>query len=226
MNNKEIEKLFKILGISAPENIELFKEAITHKTYTNENKNTNSYEKLEFLGDSILQFKSSIYIYKKFPDVSEGVMTTMRAKNVSCKPLAKIVMDNKINEFLICSNQKNDLINNEKICSDLFESIVAAAYLTLGDQGVEKILEKFIYPEILKTPTNENELKDPKSRLQEHLQPIHKKGVEYHISQHNSSDSWIATATCDGKTYGRGYGTTKKEAESQAAENALEKMKI
>lgn len=217
-----MEQLFKSLGIT-PKNKNIYKEALTHKTFSNENKGFKSYEKLEFLGDSILQLCSTLYIYRQFNNVSEGTMSNIRAKNVSSHALASIVKNHGINKYIICSNNIEELQNNEKICSDVFESLLAAIYLDLGQSELEKFLEKFLYPVIKKTPISDNNLKDPKTRLQEMLQPMYKHSVNYELEL--IDDVWHAKAKCGDMLYGKGYGKTKSDAETSAAKDALSKFK-
>lgn len=220
---KKLAPLFEILDI-APNNIEIYYEALTHKTFTNENKNSKSYEKLEFLGDSILQFYSSLFIFKNFNSVNEGIMSNVRAKNVSTAALASIVKEHGINKYIICSNNIEELQNNEKICSDIFESLIAAIYLDLGSEALKKFLNKFLYPYIQKTSLEESQLKDPKTRLQELLQPIFKKAILYDVKFVNNQ--WVSKVVCGSNTYGTGYGKTKNEAEINSAKDALEKLKM
>ena len=218
-----LNKLFNILKIQ-PKNIKIYYQALTHKTYVNENKHLESYEKLEFIGDSILQMYSSLYIYKKFKNENEGVMSILRANNVSSNSLAQIIKDNKINEFLICSNNVDELKNNNKICSDMFESLLAAIYIDLGPKEAEKFLNRFLFKKITQTAKNKNNLKDPKTQLQELLQPIIKNPIQYICVQKN--DLWNCKAVCLNNTYGVGRGKTKKDAEINASKNALKKLKI
>lgn len=215
-----MEQLFKIIGIK-PKNKDIYKEALTHKTYSNENKGFKSYEKLEFLGDSILQLCSTLYIYRNFNNVSEGTMSNIRAKNVSSHALSTIVKKHGINKYIICSNNIDELQNNEKICSDIFESLLAAIYLDLGQIELEKFLNKFLYPIIKQTPIDDNNLKDPKTRLQEMLQPLYKYSVNYETEQ--IGNEWYAKAKCGNKSYGSGKGKTKSDAETNAAKDALSK---
>ncbi len=223
MNTKiELNGLFKILKIK-PKNINLYYQALTHKTFSNENKTKLSYEKLEFLGDSILQMYSSLYIYEKFKKQDEGKMSIIRSKNVSSDSLARIIKYHKINDFLICSNNVEELKNNNKICSDIFESLLAAIYLDLGECETKKFLNRFLFKQIDFTDTEEGNLKDPKTRLQELLQPIFKKAVQYECIQ--KEGKWYCKVICMNNTYGKGVGKTKKEAEINSAEDALKKFK-
>ncbi len=225
MKNKKInlEPLFNLLKIK-PRNINLYYQALTHKTYSNENKNIKSYDRLEFIGDSILQMYSSLYIYEKFKKENEGTMSSIRAKNVSFDSLAKIVKKYKINDYLICTNQINELKNNDKICSDIFESLLAAIYLDLGEKKAWEFLSNFLFKKIKYTTTKEESLKDPKTRLQELLQPIYKTPIQYISFQNN--DVWITNAICGKNIYGKGTGKTKKESEISAAKDALNKLKV
>ena len=218
----KIDELFKILKIK-PKNINLYYQALTHKTFSNENKNILSYEKLEFLGDSILQMLSSLFIYEKFNKEPEGKLSIIRANNVSSKSLAKIIKKHKINNFLICSNNVEELKDNDKICSDIFESLLAAIYLDLGEIEAKKYLNRFLFNKIKSTTTKEEILKDPKTRLQELLQPIYKNSVQYICNLENGI--WNCKAVCGKNIYGKGNGKTKKEAEINAAQNALDKKR-
>lgn len=219
----KIEQLFEKININ-PKNKNIYIQAFTHKTFTNENKKFPSYEKLEFIGDSILQFTSSYYIFNEFKDIDEGTMSNLRAKNVSTKALSSITKNNKFNEFLIYSNN-DSLKDNEKICSDIFESLVAAIYIDLGMGEVMKFLNKYLFPNIKNTNINDENLKDPKSRLQEKLQPFFKKPIVYNTLNVNHKE-WRSEAICDNITYGIGVGKTKNDAEISAALNALKKYKI
>lgn len=223
--NISIDKLFKIIDIK-PKNKKIYKEALTHKTFSNENKDFISYEKLEFLGDSILQMKISCFIYKEFNSLSEGEMTLIRSKYVKGEYLAKIIKKNKINELIICSNNKNnELKQNTKICSDIFESIVSAIYIDLGNDELDRFLYNFLFKNIVNDPYFSHELKDPKTQLQELLQPIHKKPVFYQTSRNNEKDYWSAIVISGDQKFGVGFGTTKKDAEIDAAKDALSKLK-
>lgn len=222
--NINIDELFKIIGIK-PKNKKIYIEALTHKTFSNENKNFPSYEKLEFLGDSILQMKISYFIYKEFISSSEGEMSLLRSNYVQAKNLSKVIKQNKINELLICSNNKNnDLKENEKICSDIFESLLSAIYIDLGDEELNKFLHKFLFNDIITNSHLEQGLKDPKTQLQELLQPIHKKPVFYQTTKHYEKDFWKSVVISGEQKFGIGIGTTKKDAEINAAKDALSKL--
>lgn len=222
INKIDINKLFKILKIK-PKNKSLYFQALTHKTFSNENKNKLSYEKLEFLGDSILNMFTSLFIFNYFKNINEGEMSIIKSNAVSANSLAKIIKKNNINDFLIYSNNE-DLKNNEKICSDIFESLLAAIYLDLGTKSAQKFLEIFLFEKIKKIKPTKEKLLDPKTKLQEYLQPINKKPVNYICEQKN--DLWFCKASLSDIIYGTGRGKTKKEAEHSAAKNALKKLKI
>lgn len=222
MKKHDLTSFFKILKIK-PKNISLYYEALTHKTYANEHKQIASYEKLEFLGDSILQMYSSLFIYKIFKNEHEGTMSIIRTKIVSSESLAKIIKKHRLNQFLICTNNIDELVNNNKICSDLFESILAAIYLDLGEKEALNFLNSFLFKTIKKEKLELGNLKDAKTKLQELLQPIFKNPINYICYQ--EEDVWNCKVTCFNITYGQGTGKTKKEAESNSAKNALKKFK-
>ncbi len=218
-----LNNLFKILKIK-PRNINIYYQALTHKTFSNENKKYKSYEKLEFLGDSILQMYSSLYIFNMFYEEVEGTMSIIRAKIVSEETLSKVIKENKINTFLICSNNAEELMNNNGICCDIFESLLAAIYIDLGENEAINFLNKFLFSKIKLDLENKNNLKDFKTRLQELLQSMTKNPINYHCIQ-DENNMWSCKVICDNINYGRGRGKTKKEAEVEAAKNALSKLK-
>lgn len=219
-----LNELFKILHIK-PKNINIYYQALTHKTFSNENKKYSSYEKLEFLGDSILQMYSSLYIYNLFNKELEGTMSIIRTKIVSEETLSKVIKDNKINLFLICSNNANELMNNNGICCDIFESLLAAIYLDLGEKEAINFLNRFLFSQIKLDLADKENLKDFKTRLQELLQSITKNSINYFCVQ-EENNIWSCKVICDNIIYGTGKGKTKKEAEIDAAKNALSKLKI
>jgi ribonuclease-3 len=202
-------------------NIELYQRAVTHTTYSNEHKNCESYEMLELLGDSIIQAKSTIIIFNHFKTIGVGEATQIRSKNVDNIALAKISKEIGLNKYLLCSNNREELIEKPKICADLFESFVGALYLDLGDAAVEKFLAKFLAPKI--KLTDKNNLKDYKTQFQELIQLQSKTEISY-ISTKQPDNNFKTKLMHDEICYGEGIGKTKKIAENLAAKNALKKL--
>ena len=202
-------------------NLTLYQRAVTHTTYSNEHKNCESYEMLELLGDSIIQAKSTFTIFNHFKKIGVGEATQIRSKNVDNMALAKISKELGLNKYLLCSNNREELINKTKICADLFESFIGALFLDLGSEAVDIFLAKFLTPKIKLTDINN--LKDFKTTFQELIQS-HSTTEIFYISTKQPDNNFKTKLRHDSKCYDVGVGKTKKIAENLAAQNALEKL--
>ncbi|MBQ3414691.1 MAG: ribonuclease III [Clostridia bacterium] len=209
-------------------NIELLKNALTHTSYAYE-KNIESNEKLEFLGDSILEFISSDYIYNKYSFLKEGEMTKVRATVVCEKSLYKIAKKHDFGEYLYLG--KSEIYTNGKerpaILADSVEAVIAAMYI---DGGLE-IAKKFIITNLaeeIEIATKNVGQKDYKTVLQEKLQVHGDVKIEYDIIKETGPDhdkQFEAEVKCNEKLLAKGMGSSKKRAEMDAAKNALENLK-
>ena len=217
LNIKDFLKDKKII----PQNIKFYETTLTHSTYSNENKGVESYEMLEWLGDSIIQAKSSVMIFNHFKKsgMTPGKATTIRSKNVKNNNLAEITKNLKLNQYLLCSNNKEELINNNDICADIFESFIGALFLDLGDKAVDEFLGKYLAPKIKLTDTDD--LKDYKTKFQELIQLTSTSPISY-VSKKMSDNNFFIKLMHDNKCYGTGIGKTKKEGENLAAKAALD----
>ncbi|MCI8485578.1 MAG: ribonuclease III [Clostridia bacterium] len=205
----------------------LLKNALTHTSYANEN-NVKSNEKLEFLGDSILEFISSKYIYTKYPNLKEGEMTKVRADVVCERSLYKVALKHNFSDFLFIG--KSQIINkgNERpsILADSIEAVIAAIYF---DSGLEEA-EKFIIEnlkEYIEIASKHVGMKDHKTVLQEKLQVHGDVKIKYDIIKESGPDhdkTFTARVSLNGNVLADGNGRTKKEAEMEAAKKALENM--
>lgn len=212
-------KIFKKIGLN-PININLYLEAFTHTSYSNENPSYTSYERLEFLGDAILEFIVSEYLYKE-KHLEEGIMTKMRASYVCEKALSTYAKELKFPEDIKlggCENEPNDTI-----LADVFEAFIAAMYL---DQGME-YTKKFVLDIITKYIQNNIDfLKDYKSKFQELVQ-TDKQSVTYEVIKEEGpshNKTFTVEVKVDGIVMATGVGSSKKSAEQDAAKNALEKQ--
>ena len=200
-------------------NKELLYAALTHSSYANEHKCDN-YERLEFLGDAILEAVTSEYFYLN-TDYKEGEMTKHRANYVCEKALATYAKEIGIDKQIkVGHGQINNL--NDTIVADVFEAIIGAIYLDQGYDMVKKYIDTIIIPYIKK---NIDFNSDYKTKLQEMVQSD-KKSVEYEVVKeygeaHNKTFEVIVRV--DGITYGKGIGKSKKEAEQMAALDAFNK---
>lgn len=221
-----LEKLEENIGYVF-KNKELLKTALTHTSYANEN-NKQSNEKLEFLGDSILEFISSKYIFSKYPNLKEGEMTKLRADVVCEKSLYKVAQNHNFDDFLLVgkSQQINSGSKNQAMLADSVEALIAAIYF---DSGIEKA-EKFIIDnlkEYIEIASKHVGMKDYKTVLQEKLQIHGDVDICYEIIDEKGPDHnkiFTAKVSCDGKDLAMGTGKTKKAAEMEAACKALKLM--
>lgn len=214
-------KIFKRLNFS-PTNINLYYQAFTHTSFSNENPSFVSYERLEFLGDAILEFIVSEYLYKE-RHLEEGVMTRMRASYVCEEALATYAKDLKFEEDIKLGGCELETGPNDTIMADVFEAFIAAMYLDMGLDFTKKMVLDIITKYI---DRNVDFLHDYKSTLQELVQ-TGKKSVVYELVDeygpaHNKT--FVSRAIVDGIVLGEGTGNSKKSAEQMAAKEALDKQ--
>ena len=201
-------KIFKRLNFN-PTNINLYYQAFTHTSYSNENPSYVSYERLEFLGDAILEFVVSDYLYKE-RHLEEGVMTKLRASYVCELALSTYAKNLKLEDDIKlggCETQPNNTI-----LADVFEAFVAAMYLDQGLEFTKKFILEVMEPYIEK---NVDFLQDYKSKLQELVQ-TDKKSVTYEIidetgPSHNKT--FTTVVKIDGVILGEGTAGSKKESD-------------
>jgi len=198
----------------------LLNEALTHSSYANEHSNTNHYERLEFLGDAVLELISSEYFYLN-TDYREGEMTKKRASYVCEEALAHYAKDLGIDKCIRVGHGQLGNIN-DTIIADVFEAVLGAIYLTYGLDIAKSYVNDIMIPYIEKGFIF---LGDYKSILQELVQ-TDKKSLEYIITNEygKSNDKTFEVAVkIDGIIYGKGIGKSKKEAEQKAAFDAYKK---
>ena len=206
--------------------IELLKNAFTHTSYAHENK-TESNEKLEFLGDAILEFTVSEYLYKNYRNLKEGEMTKVRATVVCEQSLHQVALKYKFNELLYLGKSEKLSGGSKKtaILADSVEAVIAAMYLDGGIEPVEKFVVNNL-KEAVESSSHSVGMKDYKTVLQEKLQEKGKTvHIEYEIIKETGPDHnkfFEAQVKCNEKILATGKGKSKKAAEMDAAKNALE----
>lgn len=227
MNNNKFKLEFPKLAAKYKiniKNIDLYLEAFTHPSYANEN-NVKHYERLEFLGDSILGFLVAEYIYLT-KDISEGDMTKLRANYVCTQANAEYCVELGLDKFLLLGRgAKEHNEDSQAVLADLFESFLGAIYLDKGLSDVRVFLEDFLFPKIKTKQIHF--FTDYKSRLQEYIQAESRFGVSYSVEEESGpphNKTFYVGVHHDGVKLGDGVGKTKKEAEQQSAKNALEKL--
>lgn len=222
-------RLELLLQMNLPKfkNQELFEQAFTHRSYLNESKErTQSNERLEFLGDSILSFIVSQYLFKKYPDFNEGTLTNLRSLLVNTKSLASIAKQLDFGNLLKLSKGEEDSKGrqNQSLLADSFEAFIGALFL---DQGIKKVF--LFLEEVLLQKADDfvkkRSFKDPKSLLQEHVQARRQSSPIYKvILEEGPAHAKIFTVGVyvQNMLLGKGQGKSKQEAEENAAKQALE----
>lgn len=223
MKKKELQKN---IGYQF-EDESLLNKAMTHTSYAYEN-NVESNEKLEFLGDSILEFISSKYIFKNYPNLKEGEMTKVRAQVVCEQSLYKIAKMHNFSDFLNLGKSEKLSGGKERpaILADSVEAVIAAMYI---DGGL-KVAEKFIIENLkneIELATKHVGQKDYKTVLQEKLQIHGDVKIEYILLNESGPDHdkrFEMEVRCNGKKLAVGTGKSKKLAQMDAAHNAIESL--
>ena len=219
-----MEELFKQLKIK-PKNLELYKTAFAHSSYVNEHHIRSNYERLEFLGDAVLDLAVADYLYKNHKD-SEGEMTKRRAsfvcENANYCYATKLGLQN----YLLLGNGEQKEGIKKAIAADIFEALMGAIYLDLGYATARRVILEIITPYIENPDTDF--FNDYKSNLQEFVQTT-QKSIDYETIKEEGpahDRTFTVEVKIDNMVYGTGVGRSKKEAEQEAAKDALEKLAI
>ncbi|MBD63364.1 MAG: ribonuclease III [Gammaproteobacteria bacterium] len=198
----------------------LFKQALIHKSYSSSHNN----ERLEFLGDSVLEIFISEYLFNRFDDLNEGRLTQMRASLVNTQTLAGIFMQLNCKDLLQTSKGTNKLDETHKysIYAGALEACIGAIFLELGFNETKKFLSDLFSQNF--SELNESiELKDSKSRLQEVLQSIGAKPLKYSVVSNKEGNNYDCTVIFNNETF-HASSPIKKESEQKVANLILEKL--
>lgn len=201
-------------------NEELYNQAFTHTSYSNENEDCESYERLEFLGDAVLELIISDYLYNE-ESLEEGIMTKMRASYVCEEACATYSRELGFTKYIRLGS--GEIEANETILADVFESFVGATYLDQGIDFTKEMVLKIITKYMNK---GTDFLHDYKSELQELVQTVKKSVIYETIDEKGPAHDRIFTcqAKVDNIIMGVGTGSSKKQAEQEAAKEALSKQ--
>ncbi|MBO5165434.1 MAG: ribonuclease III [Lachnospiraceae bacterium] len=218
-----LEELEKRINYDFKEKL-LLRQAITHSSFSNEQKikKQKHYERLEFLGDAVLELVMSDFLYHEYEDKSEGQLSKIRAAMV-CEPsLALCARDLEVEKFMRLGKGEEVGGGRERdsIIADVMEAIIGAIYL---DGGMDAARE-FIHRYVLLDLENKQLFYDSKSNLQEHIQKNLKKEFHYEIIEESGPEHdrvFTINVVMEGKVLGTGKGRTKKAAQQQAAYKAL-----
>lgn len=225
---QKIEQLLENLGITFI-NEKLIIQAFTHSSYVNEHRIRpfDDNERLEFLGDAVLELAVSQYLFKKFETMSEGEMTKLRAAIV-CEPsLAKFAIDLSFGEIVLLGKGEEMTGGRERsaLLADAFESFIGALYLDQGLDAVFYFLNQTVYPKI--NDGAFSHMMDFKSQLQEYVQRDGLGSIQYQIVEELGpahAREFVSEAVLNDDKLGVGIGRSKKEAEQHAAQKALQKL--
>ena len=210
-----------------PNNEELFKIAFIHSSYSSYANLDYNYERLEFLGDSVLSMLVSDYLQGLYPDYGEGKLTKLRSNYVCQAALEVYSQKLGLDKCIKINLEDNNITENEilSISADVFESFLGAIYLDQGIDKAREFLRENIYPFIDK---NIIFFYDFKSQIKEYGDAedidIHYELVEEYGAPHDKT--FIMAIIIDGINYDQGIGKSKKDAEQQAAEKAIKKLNI
>ena len=224
---KNFEKLEKKLGLDF-KNKKLLTQAFCHRSYLNENPDFNleHNERLEFLGDAVMELIVTEALYKEYPEKSEGELTNWRAALVNAKMLTSVAEELGLNDFLLLSRGETKELGKARayILANTFEALVGATYLDSGYEEAEKFIKKYLLknlPEIIKNGS----YRDAKSQFQEEAQE--KQGITpvYKVVKEWGPDhdkKFTVGVFLGEEKVAEGEGSSKQEAEEEAAKLALE----
>ncbi len=225
---KDFAKLLKKIGLKFT-NPETLKMAFVHKSYVNEHKNEDlpNNERLEFLGDAVLELVATGHLFKQYPDQDEGAMTSFRSALVKGKHLAEIAQELELGAYLFLSRGEENSGGREKsyILANTLEALIGAIYLDRGYTAAAKFIQKFILQrldEIIKKGLHI----DAKSSFQEICQELENITPHYELISEEGPDhskNFTMGAYIGAELIAKGHGGSKQKAEDEAAKNALTK---
>ena len=225
----ELLALAQRLGVTFHD-IGLLHTALIHTSYANEAQGRVAHnERLEFLGDAVLELASSTYLYTHFPTLPEGELTKTRASIVCSAALAKIAARLGLGEYLLLGHGEEMSGGRARTTNleDAFEAVLGAIYLDQGWETARDYALRQLSPEFDQVRHGEN-LQDYKTLLQELVQKTPGSTIAYELLEATGPDHakhYRYAVVIDGKTCGEGEGSSKKEAEQQAARMALARQK-
>lgn len=224
----EFSKLEKKLNIKF-KNKDLLEQAFVHRSYINENKNfkLSHNERLEFLGDAVLELVVTEYLYKKYPESPEGELTSYRSALVNAITLSKIAGDLGMNEFLLLSKGESKDMGRARtiILANTFEAFVGALFESNGYEEAEKFIHKNLLEKIGEDVVKKSLWRDAKSLLQEKAQEVLNITPAYKMISETGPDHnkmFTIGLYFDAKLITEGKGHSKQEAEQEAAKKALD----
>lgn len=227
MKDMRITEVEKLIGIEF-ENKGFLITALTHSSYANQFKDVKYNERLEFLGDSVLQLCVTKYLFNNYKDKSEGELTKIRALVVCESSLHKVSRKLSLGKFIRMSKGEELTGGRERtsIQADALEALLAAIYLDKGIDVADKFILEHFKP-VIDQAINEEIILDFKTRLQEVLQKNGEVNIAYNLVKHEGPPhrrKFYTNLMINDKVMGEGVGYSKKEAEQNAAKAALQRL--
>lgn len=227
---KELEKYLKGTFNLSFRQSKLLNEAFTHSSYVNEHRDQSlkDNERLEFLGDAVLELTVSDYLFHKYPEFPEGFLTRMRAAIVCEASLSRFAKECRFDEFVLLGKGEERMNGRKRpaLLCDVFESFIGALFLDRGIVEVRSFLQKTIFPEIESGAFSHG--MDYKTELQEYLQKKGEITIIYTLIDEIGpphQKEFIVEVMAENHILGTGKGASKKGAEQAAAQNALEQLR-
>jgi len=228
MTKKLVNHVEKTFGVMFDDESVLV-EAFTHSSYANDHREQDikNLERLEFLGDAVLELTVSDYLYHKYPKQPEGQLTRKRASIVRAESLAKLAKEYHLHEFVRLGKGEEQMNgrNRPSLLCDVFEAFIGSIFVDQGMDTVLDVLKQILFPKIDSGAFSHG--MDHKTALQELLQQNGVVTIQYKVVDKRGPDhqrEFVVEVFVEGDSYGRGVGRSKKAAEQDAAKHALESL--
>ena len=224
---KKINDLLRFLRIK-PKKIRLYELAFTHPSYNLDAGSTHEdYERLEFLGDAVIDLVVAELAYTLHPEENQGFLTRLRSTLVNTKALANYARLFHLSNYVIVGNSfTGDILRSDKILENVFEAFVGALYLDLGFKKAKRFIENVFYEDIQNFTVEA--ILDYKSKLLEFAAKKYKETLSFRLVRRSGPDHSphfeVDVVLGGKKVLGKGFGTSKKAAEQEASKNALKKI--
>lgn len=227
--DRNLEELQSKIGVTFKD-ITLLQKALIHRSYVNEHKDevdTNN-ERLEFLGDAVLELITSDYLFRTYTDRAEGDLTSFRSAIVKTESLAQAARELGYGEYLMLSVGEQETGGRDKdyLLANTFESILGAIYLDQGYEICKELIYKTLLPKLEDIVRDRSDI-DSKTKIQELAQSIYKVTPEYEVVKEDGPDhnkTFTVIVKVGDKVIGQGVGSSKQKAEEQAATSGIEHM--
>lgn len=227
---EQLEKFIHVVGLPAFHNLLILDQALTHSSYANENKSRHGYynERLEFLGDAILDLVVGEYLFLQYPHMPEGELSKARASVVSETPLAAVCSTFHMGEYILLG--KGELASGGRtrasIMADAFEAVVGAIYIDSSYEEARKFILHQLKDYLALVATGDYG-KDYKTLFQEYVQRDGEQHIQYNLCREEGPDhdkTFYMEVVVNGNVLGEGAGKTKKDAAQHAAHAALKRL--